>query len=39
MTNLVDVAPDQVRIGMAVELRIVRVDRDLALPLFAPAGP
>ncbi len=39
VTNLVDVAPDQVRIGMAVELRIVRVDRDLALPLFAPAGP
>jgi uncharacterized OB-fold protein/acyl dehydratase len=38
VTNLVDVEPEAVRIGMAVELRITRVDGELALPLFRPAG-
>ena len=39
VTNLVDVAPEDVRIGMPVELRITRVDDELTLPLFGPAGP
>jgi uncharacterized OB-fold protein/acyl dehydratase len=38
VTNLVDIEPEDVRIGMAVELRIARPDGELALPLFRPAG-
>jgi uncharacterized OB-fold protein/acyl dehydratase len=38
VTNLVDVAPEDVRIGMAVELRCTRVDDELVLPLFRPAA-
>jgi uncharacterized OB-fold protein/acyl dehydratase len=37
VTNLVEIAPEDVRIGMAVELRITRVDDELTLPLFQPA--
>ena len=36
VTNIVDVAPEDVRIGMAVALRITDVDGELTLPLFAP---
>ena len=37
VSNLVDVAPADVRIGLAVEVRFARFDDDLVLPLFAPA--
>lgn len=39
VTNLVDVAPAEVRIGLPVQLRISRVDDELILPLFEPAVP
>lgn len=39
VTNLVDVEPSEVRIGMEVELCITRVDDKLVLPLFRPAAP
>jgi len=37
VTNLVDVAPASVAIGMTVVVRFERFDDDLVLPLFAPA--
>ena len=39
VTNLVDVPPEHVRIGMAVELACTKVDDELVLPLFRPARP
>jgi uncharacterized OB-fold protein/acyl dehydratase len=39
VTNLVGVEPEAVRIGMAVELAVTRVDDELTLPLFRPAAP
>ena len=38
VSNLVDVAPADVRIGMPVELRITQVEDDLWLPLFRTAA-
>lgn len=38
VTNLIGVAPSEVRIGMAVELSITKVDDELALPMFRPAS-
>ena len=38
MTNLIEVDPDDVRVGMRVEVRFERVADDAALALFAP-GP
>jgi len=35
-TNLVDVAPDDVRIGMPVRVTFRNVDEEIALPLFEP---
>jgi uncharacterized OB-fold protein len=37
MTNLVDVDPGDVRIGLAVEVRFRPLDDDVALPVFGPA--
>ena len=37
MTNLVDVDPGDVRIGLAVEVRFRRLDGGIALPVFGPA--
>ena len=40
MAQLVDVDPDDVEVGMAVEVRFTRHDDELVLPEFAPAsGP
>ncbi|HXM55614.1 MAG TPA: bifunctional MaoC family dehydratase N-terminal/OB-fold nucleic acid binding domain-containing protein [Candidatus Dormibacteraeota bacterium] len=39
VTNLIDVEPEAVRIGMPVELVVSKVDDELTLPLFRPAGP
>jgi uncharacterized OB-fold protein len=39
VTNLVGAAPEDVRIGMAVELECTKVDDGLVLPLFRPAEP
>jgi uncharacterized OB-fold protein len=36
VSNLVDVAPADVRIGLPVMVRFARFDDDLVLPLFAP---
>jgi uncharacterized OB-fold protein len=38
VSNLVDCPPGSVRVGMPVELRVTRVDEELTLPLFRPAG-
>jgi uncharacterized protein len=38
VTNLTGIAPEDVRIGMAVELECTRVDDELVLPLFRPAA-
>ncbi|MFY9615768.1 MAG: Zn-ribbon domain-containing OB-fold protein, partial [Candidatus Dormiibacterota bacterium] len=38
VSNLVDVAPEDVRIGMPVEVAFTAVDEELTLPLFRPAG-
>jgi hypothetical protein len=38
VSNLVDVAPGDVKIGMPVEVAFTAVDDDLILPLFRPAG-
>jgi acetyl-CoA acetyltransferase/uncharacterized OB-fold protein len=35
-TNLVDVAPDDVRIGMPVRVRFRTMSEEIALPIFAP---
>jgi uncharacterized OB-fold protein/acyl dehydratase len=37
VSNLIDIAPEQVRVGMPVELVMVAVDDELTLPLFRPA--
>jgi uncharacterized OB-fold protein len=37
VTNLIGVAPEDVRVGMAVELACTKVDDELVLPLFRPA--
>jgi uncharacterized protein len=39
VTNVVGVSPEDVRIGMAVELECTNVDDELVLPLFRPAEP
>jgi hypothetical protein len=39
MTNLVNVEPEDVRVGMRVEVWFERVSDVAALPMFAPAGP
>jgi len=36
VSNLVDCENDDVTVGMPVEVRLVAVDDDLTLPLFAP---
>jgi uncharacterized OB-fold protein len=38
MSNVTDCAPEDVHIGMRVELYTVRVDDEIGLPLFRPAG-
>jgi uncharacterized OB-fold protein/acyl dehydratase len=38
VADLVDVAPDTVRIGMPVEVEWLDLDPDLTLPAFKPAG-
>jgi uncharacterized OB-fold protein/acyl dehydratase len=37
VTNLIDIAPEEVSIGMPVELQCTKVDDGLVLPLFRPA--
>jgi hypothetical protein len=39
LTNLVDVDPELIRIGMPVDLLFRKVDRELTLPLFRPRCP
>jgi uncharacterized OB-fold protein/acyl dehydratase len=39
ITNVVDIDPADVEIGMPVQVRFVAVDEELTLPLFAPAPP
>jgi uncharacterized OB-fold protein len=36
VSNLLDVAPDEVRVGMPLEVAFVAVDEELTLPLFRP---
>ena len=36
ITNVVDVDPHEVEIGMPVQVKFVAVDDELTLPLFAP---
>ncbi len=38
VSNLIEVAPEDVKIGMPVAVRFVEVDAELTLPLFAPEG-
>ena len=38
VSNLVDVSPDEVEIGMAVEVVFHRLDAEIVLPLFRRAG-
>jgi uncharacterized OB-fold protein len=38
VSNLVDVAPDDVRIGMPLEVTFVPADGDAFVPVFRPAG-
>lgn len=38
LSNVVDVAPESVEIGMDVRVKYVDVADDLTLPLFVPAG-
>jgi len=38
VTNLIKVAPQAVRVGMAVEVEFVAVDAELTLPQFRPVG-
>jgi uncharacterized OB-fold protein len=38
-TRLVDVTPDEVQIGLAVEVTFEQVSDDLYLPLFKAVGP
>lgn len=37
VSNLVECTNEEIRVGMPVEVRLVTVDDDLTLPLFAPA--
>jgi uncharacterized OB-fold protein len=37
LTNIVDCAPDTVRIGQAVRVRFVEAEDGYAIPMFAPA--
>ncbi|MFP6664047.1 MAG: Zn-ribbon domain-containing OB-fold protein [Deltaproteobacteria bacterium] len=37
LTNLVDIAPDKVAIGMPVQVTFEDLNEDLALPVFRPA--
>jgi uncharacterized protein len=37
ISNVIDIDPGDVTIGMPVEVRFVKVDGELTLPLFAPA--
>jgi len=39
MSNVIDCAPEQVRIGMRVSVRFELVDAHLGIPLFAPEEP
>jgi hypothetical protein len=39
LTNLVDVAPEDITAGMPVAVRFVAVTDSLTLPYFAPASP
>jgi uncharacterized OB-fold protein len=39
MTNLVDVEPEDVRVGMRVEVYFERVSETAALPMFTPVRP
>ncbi len=39
ITNLVDIDPDLVEVGMPVQLDIRRTDPELALPMFRPVRP
>ena len=36
ISNVIDIDPGDVTIGMPVEVRFVKVDEELTLPLFAP---
>jgi len=36
ISNVIDIDPGDVTIGMPVEVRFVKVDGELVLPLFAP---
>ncbi|GAB2571696.1 hypothetical protein GCM10027168_00490 [Streptomyces capparidis] len=38
LSNVVDVPPEEVVVGMPVELEFRRVDEELTLPLFRPSG-
>jgi uncharacterized protein len=38
MTNLVGIDPQDVRVGLPVEVRFRALDDGLALPIFGPAG-
>ena len=38
VSNLVGVGPDQIRIGMPVQVEFTQVDSELVLPLFRPTG-
>jgi uncharacterized OB-fold protein len=38
LSNLVEVRPEDVRIGMPVEVRFVPTRDDMAVPVFAPRG-
>jgi uncharacterized OB-fold protein len=36
VSNVIDVAPEEVRIGMPVAVTFARVDEELAIPVFRP---
>jgi hypothetical protein len=38
LSNLIEVAPEEVRIGMPVEVRFVPTRDEMAVPVFAPRG-
>ena len=38
VSNLIEIKPDDVKIGQAVEVRFVAVDDELTLPMFEPSG-
>jgi hypothetical protein len=38
LSNLVDILPDDVRIGMPVQVRFEPTRDDMAVPVFAPRG-